>query len=157
MVREEILLWDEALKDGVWSVEDVPADEKMENLLSDPKKALEVIFGNTANVYNYPDILWKNHIFSQMVVVAEVCMQLKSETMKGRVKNRSRMVRNTGKSVWKVKTFCCIFIEVDMVAFTEKNMISLGSKFYGFFFEGLPIYMFMFSPFIKFWTIFREP
>ena len=144
MVREEILLWDEALKDGVWSVEDVPADEKMENLLSDPKKAFEVIFGNTANVFNYPDILWKNHIFSQMVVVAEVCMQHKSETTKGRVKNRSRMVRNTGKSVWKVK----IFIVVDMVAFTEKNMISLGSKFYVFFLEGPPIYMF--SPFIKF-------
>ena len=111
MVREEILLWDEALKVGVWSVEDVPANEKMENLLSDPKKAFEVIFGNTANV-NYPDILWKNHIFSQMVVVAEVCMQHKSETTKGRVKNSSQMVQNTGKSVWKVKTFRYIFIVV---------------------------------------------
>jgi len=92
VVREEILLWDEALKDGVWSVEDVPADEKMENLLSDPKKAYEVIFGNTANVFNYPDILWKNHIFSQMVVVAEVCMQHKSETTKE--KNIFKILRN---------------------------------------------------------------
>ena len=74
-VKENILLWDD-VKKAHWSREDVLSDNQNSNLLDYPKQAFQAIFGKQCeNTENYPKIQWRNHIFSQKFVVAEIISQ----------------------------------------------------------------------------------
>ena len=52
----------------------VTADDTLDHLLDAPVEAFKKIFGpSMKNTKNYPATEWKNHIFCQKCVIAELC------------------------------------------------------------------------------------
>ena len=70
-VLEIIANWN---KEAEFKQEIVTANGALNYLLDDPLKAFKKIFGpSLKNTKNYPEIEWKNHIFCQKCVIAELC------------------------------------------------------------------------------------
>ena len=66
--------WDEELKQAEFTKDVVFADDSLDGFLDNPAKAFEKIFGpRSRNTRNYPELDWKNHIFCQKIVIAQLC------------------------------------------------------------------------------------
>ena len=66
--------WDEELEQAEFTKDVVSADDSLDYLLDDPEKAFKKIFGpGSRNIENYPEMDWKNHVFCQKIVIAQLC------------------------------------------------------------------------------------
>ena len=66
--------WNEDLKEPGFTKDVVLADDSLDGFLDNPVEAFEKVFGaSSRNTQNYPEVEWKNHIFCQKIVIAQLC------------------------------------------------------------------------------------
>ena len=73
-MREMIAVWDSHNQVGTFTEDDVTCDPALDHLLDSPQEAFTLMFGESQSCP--PGIRkqeWRNHIFCQKVVVAELC------------------------------------------------------------------------------------
>ena len=52
----------------------VESDDELDKLLDSPREAFDKFFGDEEKPENVSELEWKNHVFSQKSVIADLCV-----------------------------------------------------------------------------------